>query len=115
MPYKCIARYPIFKGVKNFESVVVPQDLRCDGCAEHCLISMRPNIQSNYDRATGKQRFFIDFAMCASDVKLFGLGTVCADAKMFERNVTLEVGYAKRKYQKALNICRKTCVHSKCI
>ncbi len=113
MPYKCIARYPIFKGVQNFESVVVPQDLRCDGCAEHCLISMRPNIQSNYNRANGKQRFFIDFAMCAGDVKLFSVSMVCSDAQVFGRYATLVVDDAKRKYQKALNICRKTCVHSR--
>jgi hypothetical protein len=84
--------------VKNAPDLL-PHDLCCDGCAEHCKLSAKFNVYDAFLNPGFKKVTLIDVVMYAGDVKL-NFPVPVPD------NVT-------KAHKVALAWCRATCKHSK--
>ncbi len=78
---------------------VMPHDLCCDGCAEHCQLSAKFIVYDAFVKPGFKKETFIDVVMYAGDVRL-----------VFAEPVPDSITMA---HKIALKWCRKTCKHSK--
>ncbi len=87
-------------------------DICCDGCAEHCKISLRMVIDGNYSIKNGNQTVFIKPAMYVGDKKL-GSEFLYERVQKSTDGIRLDFDYADKAYLYALGVCRKTCKNSK--
>lgn len=108
MPYKRDYR----RNISNADDTNLPRDLCCDGCDEHCRISISLDVKGEYLRQEGCQVFWIKPVLYAGNVKLYDsvqspqyyVGATCT---------TVQMPNAECTYKYALALCRKTCKHSK--
>ena len=87
-------------------------DICCDGCAEHCKISLRMVIDGNYSIKNGNQTLFIKPAMYVGDKKL-GSEFLYERVQKSTDGIRVDFDYADKAYLYALGVCRKTCKNSK--
>jgi len=112
MPYKRDYRCSVTDVSGDEKAKMLTRDLCCDGCAEHCQISIKLDVDGKYLYHEGCQVFYITPVVYAGNVKLYEsvhhpqyyVGATCTIA---------EIPNAERNYRYALALCRKTCKHSK--
>lgn len=112
MPYKRDYRCSVSDVSGDEKAKMLTHDLCCDGCAEHCRISINLDVNGKYLRHEGTQVFYITPVVYAGAVRLYE-SEQCPQYYVGATCTTAQMPFAERTYKHALAYCRKTCRHSK--
>ena len=113
MPYERDATKSVSPTVIE-RALILPDDLCCDGCAEHCQMSVQLEINNKgYNKSGKNQIIYAEPVMFVGDKKLPDVEYISASIQKVGDGVRMELFFADVAYRYALGMCRKTCVHSK--
>ena len=110
MPYECKYKKNILSVEKASE---LPKDLRCDCCDERCQLSVRLEVDGNYNRKEGVQVLYARPGLFVGDKKIMGTDYLGYSIYQSVNCTTYTFTWADYAYKRALAYCRKTCKHSK--
>lgn len=92
----------------------LPDDLCCDGCAEHCQLSIQLEVNNKkYNKIEKNQIIYAEPVMFVGNKKLPDVEYLSANTQKAGDGVKMELFFADVAYRYALGMCRKTCKNSR--